>query len=300
LFGKFGQDAKDLFKKKYDFTHTSKFVAKTSTGGSIETSIVRDADSALRGLFKATVPVTGLGSFNGNLETEIHTVADKESKATYKIKGISQGVNVNLGAHLFDCKCDSKDFDHGWLAAEVEAIRGRFSGSIGTRSNGEKTLVDLTAVLGASNKLSLGAKATIDVASKEPPTDINIGAQVTGCDYTAAAYTEKKRSVVNVSYFQNLGIKYRPHNFGAILSLGLKKPVRSLTFGTDYWVDADTTVRASAKVSSDSDATILQTHVEHRLANPNVLLGVSAEFNCAPSNPCGPAKVGVSLTFGEF
>jgi len=150
------------------------------------------------------------------------------------------------------------------------------------------------------DKLSVGGKVVVDVASKQPPTDINFGAQLHGCDYTASAYTEKKRSVLNVAYYQRLGIPLRPHNFGAILSLGLKKDTRSLTFGTDYWVDADTTVRASAKVESGSDTTVIQTHVEHRLANPNVLLGVSAEFNCSASNPCGPGKLGVGLTFGEF
>jgi len=247
------------------------------------------------------VPVTGLGHFNGAFDSEIHTVAEKESKITYKIKGIAQGMNLNLGIHGDESKCDGKDFEHGWLAAEAEYSRGRFAGSLGARTNGDKTLVDVVGVLGC-NKLSVGAKASVDVASKQPPSDYNFGAQVSSCDYTAALYTEKKHSVLNISYFQKLGIKYRPHNCGAILSVGLRgnQPVRSLTFGTDYWVDADTTFRASAKVASDSDATVLQTQVEHRLTNPNVLLGVSAEFKCSPSNPCGPAKLGVNLTFGEF
>ena len=77
------------------------------------------------------------------------------------------------------------------------------------------------------------------------------------------------------------------------------KPSRTLTFGADYLVDVDTTVRAFAKVDSAKDVTVVATNVEHRLLHPNLLLGVSSEFNVSPSNVTA-GRMGINLTFGDF
>ena len=124
----------------------------------------------------------------------------------------------------------------------------------------------------------------------------NFGAQLDGSDYVATASTEKKRSVLNLSYFQSVGKGY---TVGATATFGLVKPSRTLTFGADYLVDVDTTVRAFAKVDSAKDVTVVATNVEHRLLHPNLLLGVSSEFNVSPSNVTA-GRMGINLTFGDF
>jgi len=300
LFGNFGKDAKDLFKKKYEFDNNAKFTSRSATGGVIETTVVQKDEQPLRGVFKATLPVTTLGSFNGEFESEFHTVADKESKTTYKLTNLSKGVAVKFGLTGVKSKESSQGgFPEGWASAEVEYQAEHVTGVVGVRTDSKTTLVDVSSSLGHDN-LSVGAKVTLNTADKGAPNDYNFGAQYNGSDYIASAFTENKRSVLNVSYYQRLGDKVRFHNFGATLAFGLAaKPTRSLTVGTDYWIDADTSIRAQAKIDSEKASTQLQTAIEHRLLNPNVKLGVAADFNVA-SNATTASRVGVSLSFGDY
>jgi hypothetical protein len=299
LFGDFGKDAKDLFKKKYDFDNQAKFISKPATGGSIETTVVAANDQPLRGVFLSKVPVTSFGRLNGDFESEFHTVAEKESKMTYKLTNLSKALTVKLGLSGVKCKesCPNS-FKEGWGLVETEYKSDHFTGSAGVRTDGQLTLVDLVAATGI-DKLSVGAKATINTADRSAPNDYNFGAQYNGVDYVASAVTENKRSVLNLSYFQRLASKPRVHNFGATFALGLAKPTRTFTVGSDYRIDADTSVRAHAKIDSEKSGTLIQTSVQHRLLNPNLLLGVSAEFNAAPQ-ALTAGRVGVSLTFGDF
>lgn len=88
-------------------------------------------------------------------------------------------------------------------------------------------------------------------ATRAAPSDYNFGAEYKGIDYIASAVTEKKRSILTLSYFQALGKK---QSVGAQASFGLIKPSRSLQFGTDFAVDPDTTARVYAKVRSYTHA----------------------------------------------
>jgi len=297
LFGNFGKDAKDLFKKKYDFENQAKLVSKTSNGGTIETSVIASNDQSLRGVFKSSVAIQKLGRANGILESEFHTVADKESKMTYKSDlGFGKGTSVKVGLSGLKCKeqC-AGGFKEGWASAEAEYSTENAAGTLGVRTDGQLTLVDAGVSLGY-DCLSVGGKVTVDTASKSAPNDYNFGVQYCGCDYVASAYTENKRSVLNVSIYQRLANKL---NFGALLAIGLTKQSRTLTVGTDHRVDADTSIRGQVKIDSTAGNTQLQASVEHRLPNPNVLLAVAADFNVTPQTVT-PGRVGVSVTFGEF
>jgi len=296
---KLWKDAKDLFKKKYEFDNQAKFLIKTVNDGSIETTIVASNDVPLRGIFKSTINFKDMGRLNGKFESEFHTVVEQESKSSYKIdvaKGTTFKVGLSSVKSKEQCPNSSKE---GWASAELEYSKDYLSGSVGVRTDGQLTLVDGAASVGCDN-ISVGAKVTLDTASKSAPNDYNFGAQYNACDYIVSAFTEKKRSILNFSYFHRLSsVRSRPHNFGAVLAVGLNKPSRTLTVGTDYWVDADTTIRAQAKIDSASTSTTLQTSVEHRLLNPNVQLAVAASFDVTPQTVT-PGRVGVSLTFGDF
>lgn len=55
-FGSFGKDAKDLFKKQFDFEN--QLIYKTNSPYAIETRIVAANDAPLRGVFKSTIRVS--------------------------------------------------------------------------------------------------------------------------------------------------------------------------------------------------------------------------------------------------
>jgi hypothetical protein len=297
LFGDFGKKAKDLFKKKYEFDNQLVVINKTADGHSVESKIIAANDAPLRGHFKSTCNVKTWGQMNGVCESEFHTVADKESKVSYKFTEFMKNLSVKLSLVGVrpEVKGETPDFPEGWGAAEATWSQDYFSGSAGVRSNGQKTLLDFVGAIGYEN-FSVGGKAVADLASKAAPNDVNFGVEYLSRnnDYVVSAYTEKKRSTLVVSYLQNITKK---HSIGASLSYGLTKPGRTLTVGTDYPVDIDTTLRAFAKIDSNKDNATVSVAAEHRLSN--ALVGVAAEFNVAPSATTA-GKLGVSVTLGDF
>lgn len=297
LFGAFGKKTKDLFKKKFDFEHQLKVVNNTADAKTIETAVVFPTDKQVRGVFKSSIPVSNLAQANGVFETEFHTVADKESKTSYKFTNLFNGGFVKFGVTSVkaDAKNDTADFPEGYATVEAEYQQEYVSGNASVRTNGQKTLVDAVLAVGY-DKLSVGGKVVVDAASKQAPQDYNFGAEYAGADYIAAAVTEKKRSVLSLSYFQRVS---KTHTVGAQATFGLVKPSRALQFGTDYEVDRDTTVRASARVESGKDTTVVATAVEHKLNNPRILLGVAAEFNISPNNVTA-GRMGITATLGDF
>jgi len=112
LFGAFGKKTKDLFKKKFDFEHQLKVVNNNADAKNIETSVVFPTDKQVRGVFKSSIPVSNLAQANGVFETEFHTVADKESKTSYKFTNLFNGGFVKLGVTSVkaDAKNDTADF----------------------------------------------------------------------------------------------------------------------------------------------------------------------------------------------
>jgi hypothetical protein len=298
LFGQFGKKAKDLFKKKYEFDNQAKIIANASNGLNVESSVIAANNAPLRGVFKTTAPVRSLGVLNGTFETEFHTVSHIPSTTSYKFTKLLNGLSVKVGLNAQ--KPDPKsnpDFQEGWLSAEAEYSQEYVSGSVGVRTNTHKTLVDASVSLGY-NDMTVGGKVTFNKdAPGDNKYDINFGAQLDGPDYVVAGVTDRNHSQVTLSYYQAVG---KGHVVGASLTSNLTTDKRALTFGTDYALDVDTTVRAYAKVDSGSSAaTTAAVAVEHRLLNPQVLVGVAAEFNVnAPSITAN--KVGVSLTFGDY
>lgn len=299
LFGKFGTKAKDLFKKKYDFDNQLVFMNKSVDGLDIETSIVSSNDQPLRGVFKSKMPFSDLGVLSGKLESEFHTVPDRESKTTYQFTRLATGLLVKLGLSGIKpvIKGSTPDFPEGWASAEVEYQQEYVSTITNVRTNQAKTLIDSAVAIGY-DRLSVGGKITVDAAqvTQKAPDDFNFGAQYDGTDYVVSLVSENKRSALNLSYFQQLG---RRQTVGAVFTQSLTKPARTLTFGTDYQVDPDTTLRAFAKVDSGKEATVIGAALEHKLLNPNVKLGVAAEFNATPA-AISASKFGVTVTVGDF
>jgi hypothetical protein len=298
LFSNFGKDAKDLFKKTFDFENQIVVKNIANNDIAVETRIVSPNEAPLRGVFKSTIPVRNAGTLNGTFESEFHTVADKESKTSYKFNSIVKGVNFKVGLTgvKADVKGETPDFPEGWASVEADYAQEYFAGSAAVRTNGSKTLADVVLALGYDN-LSVGGKVTIDTASKAAPTDYNFGAQIVGNGFVATGLTEKKRTALTLSYFQRVD---RNQVVGASATFGIAKPTRSLTFGTDYKVDIDTLARAYVKIDSSKDVSTVGLSVTHRLANPKVELGVATEYNVSQASAPQAAKFGVTVTAGDF
>lgn len=294
-FGSFGKDAKDLFKKQFEFEN--QVVYKSNSPYAIETRVVAANDAPLRGVFKSTIPVKSLGQFDGTFESEFHTVADRESKTSYKFTKLAKNLTVKLGLTAIkpEVKGETPDFPEGFATVEAEYGQDYVAGSVAVRTNAQKTLADVVLALGYDN-LSVGGKVTVDTASKQAPTDYNFGAQYKGVGYVATAVTEKKRTALTLSYSQYVS---RAKQIGVSATFGLVKPTRTLTFGSDFAVDIDTQARAYVKIDSTRDSSSVGLAVTHRLLNPSVLVGVATEYTVTPSSVAN-AKMGVSLTLGDF
>jgi len=160
----------------------------------------------------------------------------------------------------------------------------------------KKTYVDASAVVG-HNGLSAGGCVSADVAAG------TIGCYGVGVQYEhsdivlALTSSDKFRShsfsayhPVNKDTTVAFNFEYNPDSKCA-------KKQRILCAGVEHNAAIDTVVKAKASSTGCSSLS-----VEHRLANPNVLLAFSAGFQLlAPKNgACSPDKFGVQLTFGDI
>ena len=133
----------------------------------------------------------------------------------------------------------------------------------------------------------------MDASNGADVTETNVGLEYEQDDYIASMYTEKNLSTMTAAYFQRLTPS---HVLAAQFSYNLKtRQDRKLVVGSEYRIDADTTLKVKAELPAGD----VSTHVEHRLANPRVLLGVASGFNLK-SQKLAADRVGINLTVGEF
>lgn len=248
-------------------------------------------------MFKSSVPVKNVGTASGVLDTEFHTVASRESKVSYNFGSLAKGLNVKVGVTGVkpQVKGETPDFPEGWASVEADYAQEYVSGSVGVRTNGQKTLADVVLSLGYDN-IAVGGKVVVDTASRAAPTDFNFGAQIVGADFTATAVTEKKRTALTLSYYH---VVSGSQTVGAQATFGLEKPTRSLTFGTDVKVDATTKARTYIKVDSTKDSSSVGLAVTHRLLTPNAIIGVASEYVVSPV-AVSAGKFGVTVSVGDL
>jgi len=134
--------------------------------------VIAPADAPLRGHFKSVLPITNSGLLNGELESELSTIASKESKTTYKFTKLAKGLTVKAGLTGVkpEVSGETPDFPEGWASATAEYAQEYFATSVGVRSNLQKTLVDTEVSVGYDN-VAVGGKVTLDTAAKTAPND---------------------------------------------------------------------------------------------------------------------------------
>jgi len=316
-FASFGKNAKDLFKKKFDYDHQLKTIHKAKNGLTLESGGVIPADkSSFRGYSKASLVQPQWGS----ADLEIHTSENQESKASVKFTKLYPGANVNLAVSSKD---STKFFPSQSGSAEVSYTQ---AGKVGVaaqstiKSDLNKYKEEVQVAFGYEN-FSVGANATIDLTQVSNAdknygvTESNFGAEYVQDDLVATGYTsfenvttsegkKEKNRFVNASYFQKVN---RDHVFGVLFKFNVNryqqssKPVTdktsfaSVQLGWDYRLDVDTGLKAKVELPAGTAAVA----IEHRLANPSALVGLAAEFSLTNTN-VSAEKFGASLTLGDF
>jgi len=290
-FNRFGKLTKDLFKKKYDFEHSVKTISRSTTNKlTIESGGVLQDAGALRGYIKANYPNFQYGS----IDAELYTDAAAESKATLTLSNLPAGAAL---ATTISSK-DGKDKAFKGAVGSVEAqYRQEFvSAYVNAKTDLDVHKIDASVSVGY-NGISIGGLATIDASNAADVQELNYGVEWEQPDYLCSIYTEKNGKKDIVSYFQRLSPS---HVLGATFTIDSSSPgsslftaPRSLTIGNEYRVSADTVIKTKAEVPSGA----VSSHIEHRLVNPRVLLGIAAASSIKTQKV---NAVGVSLAFGDF
>jgi hypothetical protein len=295
VFTKYGKSSKDLFKKKYEYDHTIKTINKSSRKGvSIESGATFVENGAgIRGFIKSkysAFPVNSLLS-GAEFEGELNTDAAVESKANIKFNNLAKGLTVNL---LTSSKPSDKAFKKPIGSVELEYSTDYIATTGTIKSDLDVHRGDASISIGYDN-ISIGGNVVVDISRGSDIIEHNIGGEYIGDDFVASVYTEKNSTSLVASYFQRLS-RDNSNILGAQFKYELNgRQDRSLSIGSEYKLDLDTTIKGKIDLPSGDIATV----IEHRLANPRLLFGLAAQFN-AKAQRFQADKLGVSITFGDY
>jgi hypothetical protein len=285
FFTKYGQFTKDALNKKFEYKHKVTTIASHRNGLRLESgAILQDSGSAL-GFVKTRFP-----SFDyGTVSAEVYTDASEVSKVDFVAKGLPIGMTLAATASSKD---KDKSFHGPVETVEATYRREYVAASVKGKSDMSTHKVDASLSLGTAG-VSVGGLVSVDASNGADVTEANVGVEYEQDDYLASMYTERNLTYVTAAYFQRLTPS---HVLAATFSYNLHtRQDRKLTVGNEYRLDADTNIKTRVEIPTGD----VSTYVEHRLANPRVLLGVASQFNLK-SQKIAMDKVGISATLGEF
>jgi len=295
LFTNIGKAASELLKKKFDdkkdFKITVQTKNKTASGLTFTTGGDFDNKSNLTGNLKLNYKKASFGEVEGSLSTAGPAKVDLKLKALGP-KGLVVQVVGDTAPSFKTGKFSSPS-----AKVAVDYSQDFFSGSASVETASfftKNTLFGGSGVIGFDG-LSVGGEVKVDLALEKKIDDYNVGAEWTTVDWTGSAKTEKEGNELALSYV---------HRVASDLTVGGEFKTRldgsdegrGLTLASEFKVDAATTV----KLRGDTSKTVAVA-VEHRLANPRVLIGAASKWGLdkdfsAPK----PRDFGFSLTFGDY
>lgn len=268
-WNKLGKSCNDLFKKKYDFSNS---ISTKNTSGDVTVEAQATRGNALVG--KTTMTVKN--SKYGELEVALRTDAkDDNAAGKLTLNKLSDGLEVTI-------KGSKK-------AVNVDTVLNK--GNVTVTAGFSSASKANAAVVLSNDGLSVGGAVALDINSGEV-SDYNVGTQWTSGDVTTTLVTSNKGEDITASYCQ----KVNGALIGAKFTLQPENNSRSLTIGTQWNLDDKTLVKAKLESSG-----VVSTVVEHRLASPSCLLGVSTSWNAlaAGSDILKAQACGVQLKFGD-
>jgi len=270
FFADLGKSASDLFKKKFDYSNTVATKNKTLSGLVFTTTGDLSTPNGIAG----TIKVNHSDKKYGKTEAEISTAGSAKGKVT--LDTLLDGTVVHVSANNKPSGTVTAEYRQDFFAGTASYETSFFN----------KNKLNGSGVIGFDG-LSVGGSVTFDLMGGSDVEDYNVGAQYATRDYTAAIRTENKGEFITGSYF----LQVSPvHQIGASLNSNLVGQL-----ATEYRVDARTSVKARADTNG-----VVDTAVEHRLANPKVLINFASQFQAGKNLTLAPSKFGVGLTFGDY
>jgi hypothetical protein len=296
FFSKFGKALEDLLSKKFDFKHSIGTKNNLESDVTVDTTVVYGSGAAGVGDVSGKVKVNYKNKDFGEFEGEFQTKAEeKKGKLQPTLVGELKATQLAKGL-LVSLKGTDKPNGRVGFEYKQENFAGTLSADVEGTKEGTKTVLEVTAVGGADN-FSVGGQASYDTAAAAFD-DFGFGSEFTQTDYTVTLKTKKetKAGTLVGGWFLNVPTsrgKLRTQ-VGGQVEWELKGNGRTLTFGSEHDVDANTTVKA--KINSKLEVAAA---LEHRLASPLLKLAFSAKWD-ATKKSSTPADFGVALTFGDY
>jgi hypothetical protein len=282
LFSKLGQSANDLFEKKFNWKNVFQVKNKTKSGLTF-TSGTDVTNKGLGGLLKLKYKKDTFGE----AEADIHTGG--VAKATIKAKKLAPGTTVTLTE---DAKPKSHPNDPS-LKVGVDYQQDFFSGQASAETSFWKYSQLVGAAVIGFDGLSVGGEFKMDACRMSDLEDYNVGAQYEQPDFTATLKTSEKGDAltgsahIKASEDQSVAFAFTKKLDGS--------DEDSLAVGTDYKVDAATNFKLKADTKG-----VVAGLLQHRLANPRLLFGLSSSFDASNPRSVAAKDFGVSFTFGDF
>jgi hypothetical protein len=286
---------KKKFDDKKDFKYTVQTKNKTASGLVFTTGGDFDSKNNVTGNLKLNVK-RDFGEAEGSLST------GGPAKVEIKLKKLGpKGLVVTVTGDTAASFKKTAKFSRPTAKVAVEYSQDFIAGSASVETSFTKTNVLTGAVVIGFDGLSVGGEVKFDTDSKAREEakseieDYNVGAEYAATDFTGTLKTSEQGNVLTASYI---------HKVSGDLTVGgeFKTKLdgsdegRGLSVASEFKVDANTSV----KLRGDTSKTAVVA-VEHRLANPRVLIGAASKWGIdkdfsAPK----PKDFGITFTFGDF
>ena len=275
------KNSKDLFKKKFDYIHTLKTIHRSPNGVVFESG-VQAAGAPVRGYVKASAASV----YGYTVEGEANTDASADTKATIKSSSLYPGLTVAATA-----TSNKSGLNY---TGEVEFVHDAFTVTSEVKSDLSKHAAKVSVSAGYDG-IAIGGIVATDLTNGAEVTDYNVGLEYIQPTYVASLYTEQQAETATVSYYQRVS---QQHAVAAAVKVNIAgDKSAALTLGTDYVLDATTSVKAKVEVPS----ALVSVALEHRLKSPSLLLGLAASYNPLTFQKQVKAEqFGVTLQFGDF
>ena len=284
-YANIAKNSKDLFKKKFDYIHTLKTTHRSvsNNGVSFESGVQStNATAAVRGYVKASAASV----YGYTVEGEANTDAGADTKATIKSASLYPGLTVSATA-----ASNKSGINY---TGEVEFVHDAFTVTGEVKSDLSKHAAKVSVSAGYDG-IAIGGIVATDLTNGADVTDYNVGLEYIQPTYVASLYTEQQAETATVSYYQRVSQQHAVAAAVKVNIAGDKSAV--LTLGTDYVLDATTSVKAKVEVPS----ALVSVALEHRLKSPSVLLGLAAAYNpLSFQKQVKAEQFGVTLQFGDY
>jgi voltage-dependent anion channel protein 2 len=293
-FGNLGKAYSDLFKKKYDFDNALKLTSKTDFGltPSVSAKIYKDK---IGGSLKAVYVDKSFGEAEGEIDA-----ASGKAWGKVTLTKILQPAKFIFNGGFDPTSKDPLVKDGYSLKTEAEYRKDYLAGSASVLLGDDgKSVAAVAEVAGVVGMDGVAVGGQVKVSQQGSLLDYNVGAQYEKSSFVATVKTEHQGDVIRLSFYHAVRSDLK---WGAeILSDEydrLSKPAearrRVISVAEEFQVDGDTLLKARLNNFGE-----IGTVVEHRLHNPNVVVGAAAQFKADGSARVTPDKFGLTLSIGE-